>query len=84
MELNKNDIDTYLYQLTERVKRLEECVLNLEKCMLIEDKFDKGVQEQLEITKDCLKKQHEWNKVVSENFASIKKYIDLVTGGNKE
>lgn len=77
MALDKNDIDTYLYQLTERVERLE-------KCMLIEDKFDKGVQEQLEITKDCLKKQHEWNKIASENFASIKEYIDLVTGGNEE
>ena len=73
MALDKNDIDTYLYQLTERVERLEKCMLDLI-----------WVQEQLEITKNCLKKQHELNKVASENFASIKEYIDLVTGGNKE
>ena len=77
MALDKNDIDIYLYQLTERVERLENF-------MLIEGEFDKGVSKQLEITKDCLRKQHEWNKVVSENFTHIKEYIDLVTGGNKE
>ena len=49
MPLDKNDIDMYLYQLTERVERLENC-------MLIEDKFDKGIQEQFKTVEEILKK----------------------------
>ena len=75
MAPDKNDVDTYLYQLTERVERLE-------KCMLIEDKFDRGIQEQLEITKDCLKKQREWNQTAQELFDLHDKYIKLLGGKN--
>lgn len=76
MALDKNDIDAYLYQLTERVERLEEC-------LLIEDKFDKRIQEQLEITKDCLKKQREWNQTAQEMFDLYNKQIKLL-GGNDD
>ena len=73
MALDKNDIDTYLYQLTERVERLE-------RFKLAQDEFDKEVQELLEITKDFLENQHKWNQTMSEIFNLHDKYIKLLGG----
>ena len=73
MALDKNDIDTYLYQLTERVE-------SLERFKLAQDEFDKEVQELLEITKDFLENQHKWNQTMSEIFNLHDKYIKLLGG----